>query len=190
MTGNTRGCVTPIVSWDRRIIGILALGLMASCGDKPAPPPSEPLKALTADTLSLPGGATLHYAVQDGQSTAALTPSGTQLKLEADHTIAPNAGVRAKPIGQLGTQVILATDEYPSRPGGMSYCQAGHEQFLRVFSLTPQLHQTFQTKTASCIDNKELADPGIVWKPETATLEIHWLTETKTYKIDPNGTVH
>jgi hypothetical protein len=78
-------------------------------------------------------------------------------------------------VAQPHSSVILLTETYPSKPGGMSYCQAGEERFLRVLTANGKLEETFRLKIASCRENLELSDPGLEWDPGSATLRIHWL---------------
>lgn len=79
-------------------------------------------------------------------------------------------------VAETGKRVLIFIDSYPSISGGMSYCQAGRERFLRIASIARKLAvETFQVKVESCRGNIELASPGIEWLPESATLRIHWL---------------
>ena len=107
------------------------------------------------------------------------TPAGTRhrLWLTRDVTVAPRARPTAvEVVGELKATAIVLLDTYPSISGGMSYCQAGEERFLRVISIVkPPPRETFRVKVASCRDNVELASPGIEWQPASATLRIHWL---------------
>ena len=83
-----------------------------------------------------------------------------------------------------------------SRPGGLSYCQAGEERFLRVISIIRRpARETLRIKLESCRDNIELATPGIAWEPERAALQLNWLQgpqagggpQTRTIKINAEG---
>ena len=79
-------------------------------------------------------------------------------------------------VAEIDNRAIVFIDSYPSSPGGMSYCQAGQERFLRIASIVRKLAvETFHVKVESCRDNMELASSGIEWLPESATLRIHWL---------------
>jgi hypothetical protein len=70
----------------------------------------------------------------------------------------------------------VLVDRYPSLPGGLSMCQAGEESFVRVIALgAPQPRVTFTAKIGSCLQNIELADPGLEWSPDSRTLRIEWL---------------
>lgn len=107
------------------------------------------------------------------------TQAGTRhaLWLKRDATVS----AKAKPttlevIGEVKGMAVVLVDTYPSIAGGLSYCQAGEERFLRVVSIEKNPpRETFRVKLASCRDNIELAAPGIEWLPESATLRIRWL---------------
>jgi hypothetical protein len=97
-------------------------------------------------------------------------------------------------IGQLDASAIILTDTYPSIPGGLSYCEAGEEKFLRVISLSgSSATQRYQTKLESCRQNLILATPGVEWQSDSHTLAIHWTSgrkgigqpETLTLKVKP-----
>ena len=94
-----------------------------------------------------------------------------------------------------GVAVVVA-DRYPSLPGGLSYCQAGEERFLRVIAIAADsVRETLVTKIASCRQNIELAERGVEWDAPTTTLRIHWLSgpdgtsEVRTIRIDGRGAV-
>ena len=100
-------------------------------------------------------------------------------------------------VGEIDASAIILIDTYPSIPGGMSYCQAGEERFLRVFTIAKKPRETFRLKLESCRDNLELASPGIEWSPESSTLKIHWLQgpgqkgtpEDRVFRIARDGKV-
>ena len=106
-------------------------------------------------------------------------PPGNQYAVpaECDATVLKCTKPRKiKIVGETKNSAVVLVDTYPSIPGGMSYCQAGEESFLRVVSLAKKTPvETFHTKLESCRDNIELASPGLVWSAESATLVIHWL---------------
>lgn len=129
--------------------------------------------------LTLPLGGLLRASTQ-GNATRFewRSPSGRRGVLRAlrDDHVAPRAPVaRLELVAQPHSSVILLTETYPSKPGGMSYCQAGEERFLRVLTANGKLEETFRLKIASCRENLELSDPGLEWDPGSATLRIHWL---------------
>lgn len=79
-------------------------------------------------------------------------------------------------VGELPGLAVIVADTYPSKPAGMSMCQAGEERFLRVISVTePAPKETYAVKLESCRDNLELAESGLEWRADTATLRIGWL---------------
>jgi hypothetical protein len=82
-----------------------------------------------------------------------------------------------KIVGDINKKIIIIKDVYPSIPGGMSFCQAGEESFLRVISLAAKPpKETLKLKLESCREGLELDSQGIEWLPQTGTLRIHWLT--------------
>jgi hypothetical protein len=93
------------------------------------------------------------------------TPNGATYSVlfGVDGTVAPGSvPTDVKVVGELeGT--LLVVDTYGSIPGGMSYCQAGEESFLRVVS-------------TACRQNIELGSPGLEWQPSSATLRVQWLS--------------
>jgi hypothetical protein len=101
-----------------------------------------------------------------------------QLQLARDSTVAPAVPPRSLQIlGQVASKLIILTDAYPSIPGGMSYCQAGEEKFLRVIRLSAaSAVEKYRTKLESCRQNLELATPGVEWRSTSRTLTVHWLS--------------
>lgn len=120
------------------------------------------------------------------------------LLVDRDSTISVRARPRkVKIVGNINKTTIIVTDTYPSLSGGMSYCQAGEESFLRVISVaakTPK--ETLKLKLESCRENLELESEGVEWLPQTGTLRIHWLTgpagngtpEVREINLSNNGT--
>jgi len=117
------------------------------------------------------------------------------LRVRRDATVSPTAEpTSVRVIGELEGAAVILVDTYPSIPGGMSYCQAGEESFLRVISVrrSPPV-ETFRAKVGSCREDIELASPGIEWAAGSATLRIHWLSgptgkpETRTVRIGSDG---
>ena len=116
-----------------------------------------------------------------------------------DSTVSPTAVPgKASVVGEIPGVAVVIVDTYASKPGGMSYCQAGEEQFLRVVALAgPQLHETSKTKIASCRENIELASQGVEWRADSSLVRIHWLTgrrpdaprETRVLRIGSDGAV-
>jgi hypothetical protein len=116
--------------------------------------------------------------------------------LERDGTVAPDPPPpKVDVVANLPGLALIVTDAYPSLAGGLSYCQAGEERFLRVISIANGgAAGTLVAKLASCRDNLELADPGLQWEPQISTLHIHWLrgpsgtAEDRTIVIASDGT--
>ncbi|HTS54982.1 MAG TPA: hypothetical protein VMH26_17050 [Burkholderiales bacterium] len=93
-------------------------------------------------------------------------------------------------VGELKGSAIIVVDSYRSKPGGMSYCQAGYERFLRVISVSSKApKETFRVKIDSCRENIELASRGIEWSPESSTLRIRWLLGPSTKGTPEERTV-
>jgi hypothetical protein len=125
--------------------------------------------------------------------------SGTQYRVQVmrDDTVNPAAQPsEVQLIGESKDVALVVVDSYPSRPGGLSYCQAGKERFLRIISVAQKPpRETFRVKLESCRDNIELASPGIEWLPSSTAVRINWLLgpakkgqpETRTLRIDREG---
>jgi urea transport system substrate-binding protein len=160
----------------------------AASGHASAMLPSGLAVAIThdgsGDSLKLSGGSS-----SAGQSV---------LRLPQDDKIAanqPTASLRV--IGEL-VHAFVIIDSHPARSGGLSYCQAGNEDLLRVVSTAAAaLTQTFALKVASCWDNIELSTPDIEWRPNQSELIIHWFhppngsrqPEDRRLRLSPDGVV-
>lgn len=178
---------------------------ISACADSPQPSARPPIeKQSTAQPAT-------------GQQNAARGPSvvvsgsnengRTRLELQIgesrrdvvllarDSTVSPDAEPRSiDVVAEVPGVAILLVDGYSSLPGGLSRCQAGEEQFLRVIAIaSAKAAETFMTKVASCRDNIELADPGIRWDALTSTLRVHWLSgpkgepEVRTMRLGSDG---
>lgn len=150
--------------------------------------------------LDLPSGKTLTYSAsaECTRFTVPLRTHTSAVCLQRDDTIARNATPRSvKLIAEIPNTALILTDTYPSIPGGMSFCQAGEEIFLRVISLKgKRAKETYHQKLGSCRQNIELADPGITWSAESGTLTVQWLSgheqgkpETKALVVQSDGQV-
>jgi hypothetical protein len=97
--------------------------------------------------------------------------------LDVDGTVVPgSAPTEVKVVGELDG-ILLIVDTYSSIPGGMSYCQAGEESFLRVISTAAEMpEETSRVKLNSCRQNIELGSPGLEWQPSSSTLHLQWLS--------------
>ena len=105
------------------------------------------------------------------------------MTLSVDHSVADSSASVLRVIAEVTPSVVLLEDSYYSRPGPLSYCQAGREQFVRVLELGAA-KEALRVKVSSCLDNLELGEPGIVWNGDTQTLEIHWIgRDTAFYRI-------
>lgn len=112
-----------------------------------------------------------------GNSFSVLTPSGVvAISLGVDATVETNAEpVDIRVLDKAADRVILV-DTYLSRSGGMSYCQAGEEQFLRVISVGVWgAIESARVKLTSCIQGIELQEPGLQLEADRSTLYIKWL---------------
>ncbi len=161
------------------------------------------LAVLANDTPEPPGPAqriSIEYSIRNSKTQLQITTGRGKtyiLSVARDATVSPKSkpsGVEI--IGEIRGAAIILVDTYPSVPGGMSYCQAGEERFLRVLSIaTKPPKETLGIKVESCRDNIELTPPGIEWLPESSTLRIHWLLapngkgmpEVRTIKLGPDG---
>ena len=152
--------------------------------------------------LDLPSGGSVAGSAVAGKTRLAITTARRKrysLRVTRDATVAANARPsKLQVIGEIPGTALILTDTYTSRALGMSMCQAGEETFLRVIALRAGgARETYHAKVASCRDNLELAEPGLVWSAETGTLRIHWLSgpQTKdqpgeqTLQIAPDGAV-
>ena len=152
------------------------------------------------EVLKLASGGAMVYSTQAGKTRLELsTASGARhvVSLTRDATVSPNSPLTSlKIVGEMKGPKYILIDTYASIPGGMSYCQAGEERFLRVLAVSgKQLQETLRMKLESCRDNLELGSPGIEWQPGTSTLRIDWLqgpsmkgkAEARTIRIGENG---
>jgi hypothetical protein len=125
--------------------------------------PRPPLPAAQADSKKI------EIRTQRGATYSA--------SFDVDGTVAPGAHpTDIKIVAELeGT--LLIVDTYASLPGGMSYCQAGEESFLRVVSTVSGVpEETTRIKLSSCRQNIELGSPGLEWQPGSSTLQLRWLS--------------
>jgi hypothetical protein len=99
-----------------------------------------------------------------------------RIALNPDQTVAPKSPVELKLLSEVGKQGMIFSDAYASKPGSMSYCQAGQEEFLRDLTVETRMREKLHLKLRSYIASLELASPCAVWKPESSALEIHWLS--------------
>jgi hypothetical protein len=107
-----------------------------------------------------------------------------------DSTVADVHPISVEKIAEKRGAALIFVDTYRSRAGGMSYCQAGEERFLRVFSIAQAPpRETYRVKLESCRQNIELASPGVEWVAESSTLNIHWLLGPKGDGVAENRVI-
>ncbi len=138
------------------------------------------LSAAPPDQIALPSGGTVRYSAAGSKTRFEIrTKRGRryEVSVERDSMVSPKSGpVKVQLVGEIPGKALVLTDTYPSIPLGLSYCQAGEEQFLRVITLAHgRASETLHLKVASCRDDIELADPGLEWNAGSATLQVHWL---------------
>jgi hypothetical protein len=131
-------------------------------------------------SVHLISGGTLCYSASQGKTKLDIrTMDGKRyvLRVERDATVSPGISPsQLTVLGEIKDTAIIFIDTYPSKHGGMSYCQAGEERFLRIVSIAQKpAVETYRIKLASCLENIELSSPGIDWHPESSKLDIHWL---------------
>ena len=187
LNGNIRASATQITYW-----GSLLLLSTTACSDRS----NRSVVAKATQTTSV-------TATAKADSTRFEIRSGMKLlgsiTVGRDSTVAQTAvPSTATVVGEIPGVAVVIVDTYASKPGGMSYCQAGEEQFLRVIAVTRSpLTETSITKIASCRENIELASPGVEWRADSSLVRIHWLTrltsstgsETRSLRIGGNGVV-
>ena len=161
--------------------------VMAACTGAENRNPATPAAPITVTATT--ENATTRFDVQTG------TGIRSALTAPRDATVSPDAQPRLEVLGEVSETAIVLVDTYPSIPGGLSFCQAGEERFLRVIAVTGgQAQETLRVKVASCRDNLELASPAIEWLPQSSTVRIHWLLgpnagmpEVRTIQIGRDG---
>lgn len=152
------------------------------------------------ETVVSPAGTSIRYSARNSRTRFVIrTRAGKSYSLfvNRDATVSPTAALSSvQVIGEIHGSMIIIADTYPSIAGGMSYCQAGEERFLRVISLAAKLpRETLKLKVESCRDSLELDSEGIEWLSESLTLRVHWLArpatsgapEVRTIKLTRQG---
>ena len=148
--------------------------------------------------LALPSGGTLRYITQGSRTLVEIRPprgggAKAQVLLRRDDTVAPASRVQSfKLLGEKPGGIYVISDGYASRPGPMSYCQAGKEQFVRVLARQrgskAALRETFSLKVASCRSNLELGPAGVSWDSDASALVVDG-ERLKRYRVSENGLV-
>lgn len=97
-----------------------------------------------------------------------------------DETVAGDAEPSSvKVVGEIAGRpgAVVIVDRYSSRPGGMGRCQAGEESFVRVIGFARgRAVERFHEKLESCLEDVELASPGLRWDGAARTLEVDWIS--------------
>jgi hypothetical protein len=165
---------------------VCASSACADSSTRPKAPPAAP-EAVVAGAVAEQGRTRLTVQIGDARASVIL---------DRDATVAPDAAPRVDVVAKVPATAIVVVDKYASMAGGLSYCQAGEEAFLRVISTTGGTPvKQYDMKVASCRDNLELADPGIEWDSAHSTLRVHWLfgpngkEEERRLAIRPDGRV-
>lgn len=143
--------------------------------------------------IPLASGGTLRYSTQRNRTLIEIRPAKAAANLRVvlgrDETVAPGSPVLAlELLAQKPDGVYVITDRYASRPGPMSYCQAGQEQFVRVLARARGLHETFSLKVQSCRSNLELGPAGLSWDNASSTLTVDG-EQAKRYRVAGDGRV-
>lgn len=136
----------------------------------------------------------LRYSTQRDSTLVEIRPvkrdaAKNQVLLARDETVAPASPVLGfELLAEKPPGVYVVTDRYASRPGPMSYCQSGEEQFVRVLAAAPDLHETFSLKVGSCRSNLDLGPAGVSWDGASSTLTVDG-DEPRRYRVDDQGAV-
>lgn len=131
--------------------------------------------------VSLPSGGNLLYSNGDAATKIVLqdkTGKAQTLRLQRDSNVAAKESpIAFNIVGEVANSALVLVDKYRSLPGGLGMCKSGEESFLRIVAITrkPPI-ESLRVKLESCIDNIELASPGIEWLPASSTLHIRWLS--------------
>jgi hypothetical protein len=94
-----------------------------------------------------------------------------------------------KLVGQRGDHIVELLDAYPSKPQGMSRCQAGSETWFRVID-TATRKQLYARLVDSCLnDQVQAADPLITRSDDGSKIVLHGLYSSVALSIGADGTV-
>ncbi|MEI7868865.1 MAG: hypothetical protein WCI11_13315 [Candidatus Methylumidiphilus sp.] len=151
-------------------------------------------------SVALPDGGRVSYAAAGAKTRFEIHAHAGRpyvLTVGRDATVPTLAApTKVEVLGSVKGVAFILADTYASRPGGLSYCQAGEERFLRVISIIRRpARETLRIKLESCRETIELATPGMAWEPERASLQLNWLQgpqagggpQTRTIKINAEG---
>ena len=151
-----------------------AYGLLIACGG-----PRSAAVSPTPDGSADPPGAKPVPSQPVARQIEVQATSGTRhrLDVQVDATVSPESTPTDVQVVGEAKGALIIVDTYASIRGGLSYCQAGEERFLRVVSLAqPTPEETLRVKLASCRQNIELGTPGLEWHSDSSTLDIKWLS--------------
>lgn len=149
---------------------------------------------LVIGAITLAFGGTLRYSTESNSTRIEIRPSKgaaakVQILLPRDETVAPASPVQGfELLAEKPSGVYILTDRYASRPGPMSYCQSGQEQFVRVLKRSRALRETFSLKVQSCRSNLELGSAGLSWDNASSILTIDGVPP-KRYRVGDDGLV-
>jgi hypothetical protein len=134
-----------------------------------------------SQSVSLPLGGNLVYSNVNASTQIAIQGregQGQFLRLQRDANVPAGASPTALTvIGEIPNSAIVLVDKYHSAPGGLGMCKSGEESFLRIIATNKkQPIESLRIKLESCIDNIELASPGIEWQSASYTLHVRWLS--------------
>jgi hypothetical protein len=171
----------PTASSANAALAASVLAALAGCGParEASEPPARPRQPSQPSVVEARG-------VGDSTRLDIRTASGRSYSLVVgrDSTVVPEASPAGTTVvGELTDAAVVVIDTYPSRPAGMSLCQAGEERFLRVVTLADgdRADETARVKVASCRTNLELAASGVEWLADSAAVRVSWL-------LGPGGT--
>jgi hypothetical protein len=184
------------IGFSPKLLVTLVMGAIALAGQQPQ---KSKLPTARGRGIALASGGTLRYSTDRNRTLVELRPAKksaakTQVLLPRDETVAPASPVQAfELLAEKPSGVYVVTDRYASRPGPMSYCQAGQEQFVRVLVQSrglqsSGLRQTFSVKVLSCRSNLELGPAGLSWDNTSSILTVDG-AEPKRYRIGDDGLV-
>ena|ERR1700682_2830670 len=134
-----------------------------------------------SQSVSLPLGGNLVYSNVSASTQISIRGregQGHSLRLQRDANVPASAAPTTLTIiGEIPNSAIVLVDKYRSVPGGLGMCKSGEESFLRVIATNkdPPI-ESLRIKLGSCIDNIELASPGIEWESASSTLHVRWLS--------------
>jgi hypothetical protein len=134
-----------------------AYGLLVACGG-----PRSAAVSPTPDGSTDPPGAKPVPSQPVARRIEVQATSGTRhmLDVQVDATVSPESTPTDVQVVSETKGALIIVDTYASIKGGLSYCQAGEERFLRVVSLAqPTPEETLRVKLASLARHAACAKP-------------------------------